>query len=333
MKIIFNLMNVGLGNNGGSQTLVKSANFLKNLNHDVTIIDSGKNKNTWTPLETKHLKINTEGQIPDSDIILATGYKSWSHTLNLPERCGKKFIWLRGWELWQASNQEIIRILSNENLIKIVNSIGLQNKLEEFNIKSYIIRPGNDFEEFEIINLPNSKKNIVIGGLLHTKHRTKRTEWIFETVKVMKKSFGNIKLHIFGLDKNPNISIIDKYLCQPSIEEKNKFFNEIDIWLSPSKLEGLHIVPQEAMIRKCSVVTTNAPLAGTSDYIIHNETGLVSKNNLKSFCKQTRKLIKNKDLRLKFGEAGRNKIIELGDREDNMKKMVNLFEKLLKGEN
>lgn len=325
MNITFNLCNVGLGNNGGSETLIKSANTLQILGHNINIIDSGKNQNKWTPLEAKHIIIKNENQIPNADIILATGFNSWDHTINLPEKCGKKFVWIRGWEVWNASSQMIINILSNKNIIKIVNSIGLQNKLKSQNIKSYIIRPGNDFENINIQKI--NSENIILGGLYHSRHKTKRVDWIFEISKIMKQDFKNIKLYMFGVDTNPENNLIDKYLCQPNIEEKTKFFNEVDIWLSPSNLEGLHIVPQETMIQKCSVVTTDAPLAGTSDYIIHNKTGLVSKNNLKSFCKQTRKLIKNKDLRLKLGEAGRNKIIELGDRKENMEKMIELFKK------
>lgn len=330
MKIIFNLTKVGLGDNGGSLTLIKSANTLKKLGHKVIIIDSGKNQNKWAPLEVKHIIVKSEEQIPDADIILATGFNSWEHTLNLPERCGKKFVWIRGWELWQASSQEIIKILSNENIIKIVNSIGLENKLRSHNIISYIIRPGNDFKDFEIIDIQNSNKNIILGGLYHSRHRTKRTEWIFEVAKIMKQNFKNIKLYMFGADKNPENKLIDKYLYQPTLEEKTEFFNQIDIWLAPSNLEGLHKVPQEAMIQSTPVITTNALLAGTSDYIIHKETGLIAKDNLKSFCKQTIKLIKDKELRLQLGIAGRSKIIELGDREENMKRMIYLFEKSLK---
>ena len=47
MKILFNAISSGLGNNGGSNTCILSANTLTDLGHDVTILDSGKNKNDW----------------------------------------------------------------------------------------------------------------------------------------------------------------------------------------------------------------------------------------------------------------------------------------------
>ena len=57
MKILFNLFGVGCGNNGGTLTLFKSANTLSKLGHDVKIIDSGKNQNTWFKLNVPHIII------------------------------------------------------------------------------------------------------------------------------------------------------------------------------------------------------------------------------------------------------------------------------------
>jgi len=327
MKFTFNLINVGLGNNGGSFSLVRSANVLSNLGHEVIIIDSVKNQHTWTPLLVKHIIIKDVKDIPDADILIGTGFKSYKSTIELPDRCGKKAIWIRGYELWQASEKEIINILSNKKVTKIVNSFGLQNKLKQFNIESYIVRPGNDFENFYPLNIRDDSK-IVLGALYHTRHKTKRTDMAIQISNILKSKYKNIELWMFGTNKDSKNPNIDKYIQLPNMEEKNKFYNSVDIWLSTSDLEGLHIVPQEAMLTECVVVTSNAELAGTSDYIINNETGLVADNNLKSFVKQTEKLILDSNLRRTLGVKGKNKIIELGSREENMKKMVELFRKV-----
>ena len=54
MRILFDLRNVGLGNNGGSFTLIKSGNTLVKMGHDVTFVDSGQNQHIWVPLIAKH---------------------------------------------------------------------------------------------------------------------------------------------------------------------------------------------------------------------------------------------------------------------------------------
>jgi hypothetical protein len=111
--------------------------------------------------------------------------------------------------------------------------------------------------------------------------------------------------------------------------EKNKLYNEIDIWLAPTELEGLHIPPQEIMLTEGCVLGTNAGMSGTQDYLENNKTGSVSNNTFTNFLEKTHELIKNKELRIKLGIEGRKKIIELGNREDNMKKMLELFNEII----
>jgi len=326
LKILFNLTSCGLGNNGGSLTIVRSANVLQELGHEAVIIDSGKNQHTWSKLEVPHLRIQERSQIPKGDVAIATGYKTVSSTLAFP--CKIRTHWIRAWETWQYQELHIYDKVLKRPTIKIVNSIGLQRKLKEYDIESYIIKPGHDFDELFPMNIRDDNK-IVLGGLYHKKHKTKRSDWIFKVSEVIKTKHKNVKLHMFGADKNPHNPIIDKYIKQPNPEQKNEFFNGIDIWLTPSSLEGLHIVPQEAMLTGCAVIGTDAPLAGIEDYIINNETGLITKNRFTPFCKKVNKLVKDKELRLKLGSAGREKIISMGNRKDNMKKMVKLFEELL----
>jgi hypothetical protein len=81
------------------------------------------------------------------------------------------------------------------------------------------------------------------------------------------------------------------------------------------------------MLTECPVIGTSAPLSGMKDYLIHKETGLVAGGNtLKSFINQAKILSKDKNLRKKLGKAGRKKILKLGSRKDNMKKLIELLE-------
>jgi len=331
MKILFDLRNTGCGNGGGSQTLIKSANTLSHIGHSVTMIDSGKNKHTWNKLKVEHRIVKNVNNIPDSDVVISTGFKSITPTLNLPDRCGKKIIWCRGWETWVYNECKIVKLFQNSITI-IVNSIGLQNKLKKYKIKSFIIRPGNDFNNFELKNIRNRNK-IVLGGLFNVKHKTKKSDLIIKIAKKLKSKYNNIELHMFGTPNYPNNPIIDKYIKQPGIKEKNKFYNGIDIWLSTSILEGLHICPAEAMLCGCVVIGNDSELSGTCDYLTNMKTGLISKNNSDDFVKKIEILINNKKLRNKLTEDGMNKIIELGDREKNMKKFIKLMENLINEKN
>jgi len=330
MRIIFNLTNVGLGNNGGSLTIIKSANILQELGQDVIILDSQKNQNKWVKLNVPHLIVSNNSKIPSSDIIIGTGFNSWNHTLSLSKKNGKKYIWLRGWETWQTQENNLIQILSSKKLNILTNSIGLKNYINQFKIESEVIRPGYDFEDFYPMNFREKNKDeIILGGLYHRKHKTKRSDWIFQAYEILKNKYSNLKLFMFGFDQLKEKEI-DYYLKQPNLKEKNELFNSVDIWLSPSCLEGLHIVPAEYLLTEGALVSNDSPLSGTMDYAIHKQTSIVSKNDFNSFIKSIEILILNKELRIELGKNGKNKIFELGDRKTNMQKMINLTSKKVK---
>jgi len=330
MRIIFDFRNVGMGNNGGTLTVVKSANTLVEMGHDVFIIDSFRNQHTWNKLNAEHIIPKNNNRIPDADIIIATGYKSVSTTVTAPGRCGLKVHWIRGWETWQLSEKQIVERVLSAPTLKLVNSICLQNKLKQFNFDSTIIRPGYDYEE--LYPLPKTaawaNKDFVVLGGLYTEGKhvpIKRPGWIFHVADVLNKKYKNVVLTMFGAPKIMKVKSVKFYYSNPSIEEKLKFYNQIDIWLAPTRQEGLHMPPAEAMMTECPVIATNAEMSGTQDYMVHGATGLVSENNLDSFLECTEILYKNSYYRTKAGQEARKQIIRLGSRKENMRKFVNLI--------
>lgn len=326
MEISWNLMATGLSNNGGSTTIIRSANTLQKLGMDVTIIDGGANKHTWNKIECKHTIIKKIKDFPEGDVVIATGYPSVPSTVDLPEKCGKKFHYIRLFESYLYAGEQMTKIIKSPT-IKIVNSICLQRKLLEYNEPSTIIRPGYDFNEMFPLNIRDKNKKIILGGLYNEgkKRENKRTEWVFETYDYLRNKKYLVELYMFGSDGTPRINPTF-YIKDPSIKQKNELFNTVDIWLSPSCLDGLHIAPAEAMLTECCVCGNNSDQSGTEDYLINNVTGLVSENNIQDFKKCVEKLITNKELRTNLGKKGREKILSLGSREDNMKKMISVLE-------
>ncbi len=330
MKIIFNVMNSGLGLNGGSSTVVKSANTLKKLGHKVTVIDTGRNQHTWTPLLTEHKKIKSFNHVPNADVVIATGFGTVRSTVRLPKRCGIKIHWIRGFETWTMSEKQIIKNVLNTPTIKIVNSQCLQTKLDSLGFGSEIIRPGYDLGEFTQLKIRNKTNDVtILGGLYNegSKRKTKRVEWIIEAVKILRRKY-RIQLWMMGNERKPNIEVIDKYFQQPDMPTKNIFYNHINIWLSPTKLEGLHMPPAEAMLTGCPVVCTNSPLSGMQDFVVGGENGLISEDNFESFVSTIEQFLKNRDMMFNYGSIARERPFKLGNRENNMKKMVEYFELL-----
>lgn len=324
MNIIFNLMNTGLGNNGGSHTLVKSANELKKIGHNVLFIDTGKINYTWSKIECDHLIIKNENQIPNADVIIGTGSKTFSSTSK--SKIKKKYLWIRGWEIWNTNN--FANLIKEANCHNIVNSISLKKKLENYNIHSDVIMPGYDFELLYPMNIRKNNKNIILGGLFNIgkKRENKRVSWIFKVYEELKNQY-NINLIMYGSDGSPKNNLCNIFYKNPDDKTKNYLYNICDIWLAPTCLEGLHIPPAEAGLTECCVVGTNCELNGMHDYLIHNKTGLLSKNNYDNFKKTIINAINNKDLRLNMGKNLKDTIIDIGTRKQNMIKFINLMEK------
>ena len=265
------------------------------------------------------------------DFIIATGYKSVQETVMAPSAAGRKCHWIRGWETWQYPEKKIIEKVLKPATIKLVNGQCLQNKLESLGFPSYLIRPGYDFDKLKPLKL-NKDPNVVILGGLNKQGRhanSKRTAWVFETAKALKRRYGKkIQLWMFGMEPLPSTTVVDNFVRNPPIEQKNSIFNHVDIWLSPSMLEGLHMPPAEAMITECPVVGTNAEMAGTIDYLTHEVTGIVTNNDIFSFIKGVERLVNDPPLRKKLGRNARTRILEIGNRRQNMETLINLFTQL-----
>jgi glycosyltransferase involved in cell wall biosynthesis len=334
MKILFNLFDTGLGNNGGSSTIVKSANTLADLGHEVIIVDTGKNKHTWTPLKAHHLLVKDITDIPSADILIATGFKSVKSTIQASQKCGVKVHWIRGFELWVMPQNDVVDKVLRAPTHKMVNSTGLKKAMEKYNLTCELIRPGYDFDELYPLNVRDECKKPKIGALYNsgTKRKTKRVEWVFEAVKRLRENHV-VDLYMFGSDggdNSPN-DLISCYVKEPSSQVKNKIYNSCDIWIAPTELEGLHIPPAEAMLTECPVVGTNVGMfSGMEDYLSHNKTGLVSENNIDSFVETIETLLADKSLRLRLGENARKEVLSLGSRKENMSYMVECFEDMIR---
>ena len=238
--------------------------------------------------------------------------------------------WIRGWETWQMQERDIVKKVLNVPTIKLVNSIGLKEKLKEHSIDSYIVRPGYDIESYKPLGIREKNKKIIIGGLYNAQrnNQKKRTVWLFQCMRKIKTRRSDVELWLFGNNKKPEGFLVNNYLRRPTLEQKNEFYNHINIWLAPTALEGLHMPPAESMLTGCPVIGTNSKLNGMHDYLINGETGIVTKNKDEDFYKKLFDFLDEKELQIQLGKNGREKIIQLGSRKENMEKFTELLRRL-----
>lgn len=299
MRLIFNLFNVGLGNNGGSRTILLCAETLASLGYDVIIFSNIQSRYTWhNPVGPVFVYGD---KIPKGDVIVATGYKSVKSTVN--SNIQKKYYYIRGYENWQANDSDLLS--SYRSLNCIVNSSWLYDFLKSKNIHSEIIYPGLDFDCF--FN-KNKKRDNIIGALYSKKHKTKRYD---DIIKIMK----NTSYKVVVLNKD--ISDVDS-------NKLNLWYNKIKIWFAPTESEGLHNPPMEACLSGCVLVSTDHPRSGMSDYSVHNKTSLIyPARNISKARECIDSLIKDDNLIDRLNNNMCNLLrSKIGDRKSNMTKFV-----------
>jgi glycosyltransferase involved in cell wall biosynthesis len=115
----------------------------------------------------------------------------------------------------------------------------------------------------------------------------------------------------------------NKFDLKGFIQDKSKFFNEIDVFLLPSYMEGLPTSVIEAMSFGIPVIASN--IDGIPEVIINNYNGLLSHpNDINLFVLNLIK-IKNIDLRIKFSDNGYSILDKLFNKQINMLKWITIF--------
>jgi hypothetical protein len=302
MRIVLNLYNVGLGNNGGSRTIIRCSETLSKLGHEPVLYSNHPSKYTW---HTPKVKITQDENEIFGDAIIATGYHSVSHTLQ--SKIHRKFYYIRGFETWQASETDLIS--SYKKLKCMVNSIWMYKYLRSNDVKSIVVYQGLDFDRFYN---KNEKRENVIGALFSNRHITKRHQ---DAIEISRKT--GYKLLMLNKDIN-----------NPNNKELNDWYNKIKIWISTSELEGLHNPPMESALSGCALICNDAIRSGTKDFAFNEKNCLVyPQRNLNIACQNVERLMKDEELCRKLNNNMVNTLKEkIGSREKNMAKLINYLQ-------
>lgn len=266
MKIVFNMLECGLGNNGGTRTIIKCSEALRALGHECDILANVDNF-TWFEHRSaiKTIPNNT-------DIIIATACTTVKSTLQ--SNVKKKAFYIRAHENWAMSDKDLGYLYRDSMFSNIVNSKGLQYKLKtEFNSDSKVIYQGMDFDWWEDKKLrPKDKIRI---GCLHTKQPRKRWKDFVELAKIL----GNDKYEYVGMgsSKPEDCGFLTEFKLNADVEELNNLYSSCHIWFAPTENEGLHNVPLEASLCNCLIICSDNKLNGMVLDYAFDDTAMIYK--------------------------------------------------------
>ena len=165
----------------------------------------------------------------------------------------------------------------------------------------------------------------------------KGLEDLFEAIKILKNQnleLGNWNLVIYGIGPleaklkkmADNLNIADKIEWRGFVSygKVPQALSEIDIFVYPSWHEGFGRSIMEALAMEKAVVATR--IGGIPDLIKNGENGfLVEPHNPGILSEKIKELMESKELREKFGKAGREWVSKNFEWNNGIKKFAELF--------
>lgn len=171
-----------------------------------------------------------------------------------------------------------------------------------------IIPNGVDLNKFKP-NFSENGKTIITASRLVPKNGV---EDLVEAIYHVKEKVPDIKLLIIGIgpleerlkSKAKDLKDTVIFLGKISPDELPEYLAQADIFVRPSRSEGLGTAFLEAMASGLPIIGT--PVGGIPDFLTDGETGIFCKpSNSKDLADKILKLIADKPLRQKLSENGR----------------------------
>lgn len=330
MKINFILP--GLGDSGGIKVVMKYASLLngqgidtvvycpmlaynlhrysshvKNRIHQLyctvkTIAEkNSKKKVVWIPYVS-------DKYIREADHTIATMWATAYDVDKLSSRCGKKWYFVQGFEIWD--NKELGLQSYQLPLHKIVISTWINEQLHNaLGIGPFpVVYNGIDREVFNSANR-TSHEGITFLMLNHTMEK-KGVKQGLEVFKKIHAKYPQTSLRMFGMCSRENLPSEIEYFQNPSQEELVRLYRDTDVFIFPSLEEGWGLTPIEAMACGCVITGSRTgfilDLGKDGNNVIVSEPGDVD-----GMYKQLNELIPNKEKILQLQSSGLQTVMTL----------------------
>ncbi len=331
----------GLSNGGGTRTLVLSAQTLRELGHNVSIV-AHKDGYSWD----KHPK--PIHNVPkNTDILIAVTISDVKHVMKYkgmrlayysrPVECDTKG---HKWQMSQKKALATLRKFTKKYKGVIISNSGWQIKwLKKHGIKSHLVYSG---QNLTCVN-PRTREGWLDGHSLSLfcQYSDNPAKGWKEFVNISKLcgdkydyfAFGSKKCKAFKYAKKPSLTaykFLTNYYQNPSRDDLNFDYQCKDIFFCTSKREGFYNCGVEAVMNGCLLIGNSNYKNGCVDYLTP-ETGYIYNNT-----NEVPALLKSLDIRHRTHDK-MDEVIEkvtncqklikekIGSRSDNMRSMIKVL--------
>lgn len=193
----------------------------------------------------------------------------------------------------------------------------------------------NNFKETK--NIPKDK---VIIGIVGSVQYRKGHDILLEAISHLRNDLKN-QVHLIILGEGSETEeiwlkgLIRKFNLESTIskfgfQDPKSYYDIMDIFVLPSRLEGFPLVAIEAMMSNCCVI--RSATEGAYDQIEPGVSGLLFKNeSIAELTKQLEFAINNEPERIKIAAAGREYALDNFTAEKMTEKTIAVYEKISQG--
>jgi len=296
----------GLGNNGGSNTILRSAGALRQLGHKVDVVTKSDRFTYF-----KHPK--PLPKIPENtDICIAVSIADIAPMVKECHKNTKMGVWIRGWSTWAMSSSKMLfylKMFSRAGHLILTNSRWIEKYLEKKEIPALQFIAGIDYFKWTV---PAMKpERITIGTLYHKVHKTKGYKFWLKVKKMLGDEYDYVEIG-----------------RKPMNDEKlGLFYRKSHIWFSATTLEGWHNVPAEAGLCGAAIVCNDHPRNGMIGEYAYKDpwtAEMYEEGNVRSAYNAVRHAIRNRteivSNFIRFMEEN------IGSRKEEMERLVHFYD-------
>lgn len=187
------------------------------------------------------------------------------------------------------------------------------------------------------------KKHSIFVSQSH--YPIKGFHYLLEAVAILKEDYPDISVYVSGhknalktgilstsygkylqyLIKKHNLSSCIHYVGLLNAEEMKKQFLSSEIFVSPSVIENSPNSVGEGMLLGMPVISSN--VGGVSDMLLHNQEGYLYQADAPyMLAYYIREFFENQEKEVEYGKNARNHALKTHDKEENMRKLIEIYE-------